>query len=397
MKRAIITPTYIGHFKYIKRYLESFQRYVVDKDEVTLVFTISKNEIREFESVVAPYKATCKIEVLIFEDILRYYNIPYSCDQLLFKYKKFSYQTMKKFYTMLYTDYDQMLVLDSESMFVKETNISKLFIGFFSTPYITVCDNKTLPFVGNFKKGVIYNFNLILGTNEDVWFLENFVWFYDKRILRDLFNLYGMPIEIIDRIFLETREDYKEPGCFEICLYQAFVYKYHKNYNYTIYKVQDLLKKYLCDDYEVYIKTHLDTLHGEFGLLEMTMVLLDEKNCLPLASLFADTKFNIIRCDHTNYQNYRLQKKFLALVQPNILAASQNHLWGINDTFSCKFKMLMFTNNIFARYVYYDLKFILYPLIWILQVIKRCGYIAKHTLEWFILFVKNIDLFYKDK
>lgn len=93
MDRCIITPTYVNHFKYIRKYLESFLKYVNDKENVTLIFTISNNEKDKFNEVISDFKNKCDIKVLIFEDILRYYNVPYTNEELLFKYKKFSYQT----------------------------------------------------------------------------------------------------------------------------------------------------------------------------------------------------------------------------------------------------------------------------------------------------------------
>ena len=43
MKNCIITPTFREHFKYIKKYLESFEKYVEDKD-IPLCFIISRDE-----------------------------------------------------------------------------------------------------------------------------------------------------------------------------------------------------------------------------------------------------------------------------------------------------------------------------------------------------------------
>ena len=55
MKRAIITPTFSGHFKFIQKYLESFDKYLIDKD-FPLCFIINKNEEKEFILLTKKYK-----------------------------------------------------------------------------------------------------------------------------------------------------------------------------------------------------------------------------------------------------------------------------------------------------------------------------------------------------
>ena len=193
MKYSIITPTYKGHFKYIEKYLKSINKYLLDKRDVSLIFTISKDEEKEFNQIIKPYTNSLNIEVLIFEDLLSHFNIQKSPNLLLEKYKKFSFQTLKKFYTMLYSNSDYFLVLDSESMFVKSTTIKKHFENFIKNPFITASDLSEIQ-IDNFKEGVIENINNLIGKQSNKWFLENFVWFYDKKILNDMFSSLGQPL-----------------------------------------------------------------------------------------------------------------------------------------------------------------------------------------------------------
>ena len=44
MTYAILTPTYKPHFQYVKKYLESFDKFVVDKKDIPIYFTISKQQ-----------------------------------------------------------------------------------------------------------------------------------------------------------------------------------------------------------------------------------------------------------------------------------------------------------------------------------------------------------------
>ena len=344
MKRAIITPTFKGHFKYIKRYLESFKKYVTDPNEVTIIFTISKDEEKLFKNIIKPYKEL-PIQVLYFEELLAHFGISQTPQLLMDKYKKFSYQTMKKFYTMLYSKADYFLVLDSESMFIRETNISKLFDDFKQSPFISYSNLNERAYLSNFTENVINNIDYILNTNCDKWFLENFVWFYDKNILKDMVNDLGQPIDFVDKIYQNRNAQGIKSGVFEIELYQAYIYMNNFKYNYNLINVNEKLKIALGNDrYNNYVKSYTDKYKGDFGLVEMAMLLLTTDNIEPLANMFKDNKFNIIRCDNSEAKNYLLQTKFLNIVQPNILAASQDHFFGVNNKF-----LSLFNNDKYVR------------------------------------------------
>ena len=335
MKYSIITPTYKGHFKYIEKYLKSINKYLLDKRDVSLIFTISKDEEKEFNQIIKPYTNSLNIEVLIFEDLLSHFNIQKSPNLLLEKYKKFSFQTLKKFYTMLYSNSDYFLVLDSESMFVKSTTIKKHFENFIKNPFITASDLSEIQ-IDNFKEGVIENINNLIGKQSNKWFLENFVWFYDKKILNDMFSSLGQPIDIVDKIYKKGNSINIESGVFEIELYQEFIYCNNTKYQYQFLDINNIMKKNLSEkSYQEYYNKYINKYGGGYGLAEMAMMLLTEDNIEPLANMFKDNKFNIIRCDSTNIKNYRLQSKFLNIVQPNILAASQDHAFGVNNKFIC--------------------------------------------------------------
>ena len=198
MKRGIITPTFEPHFKFVLKYLDSAEKYITDPENITFFFTVSEGDVEKLSKLLVNYKNKLNIEILCFDEILRKHNVPYGDKKLLLKYGKFSYQTLKKFYTMLESDCDQMLVLDSESMFINKTNINKMFDDFFASPFITVCNLDLLSKVGSFKSKVMENINLILdgvankeggkkisahkkvelyNSNQsslnDIWFLEN--------------------------------------------------------------------------------------------------------------------------------------------------------------------------------------------------------------------------------
>ena len=315
MKYAVITPTFKPHFKFVEKYLESYKKFVTDKEDVTLIFTISKNEAKDFKKITDQYCENVKFETLYFEDILKHFGITLTPDELLKKYQKFTFQTLKKFYTMLYSDANRFLVLDSESMWVKETNMKEVFENFFKNPFIASSQIKTRETVSVLKQGVIDNINYLLNKPCDKWFLENFVWFYDKSILNDLFNEYSSPIEMAEKVYTLENKQRREAGIFEIELYQAYLYNNNSKYHYKIIDVEKLLKNILtAKDLSKYLNSYNNLFQGNCGLLEHTILLLNNSNYQALANAFRDNHFNIIRCDKTDFDNIELQEKFLDIV-----------------------------------------------------------------------------------
>ena len=310
MKYAIITPTFKPHFKYIDKYLESFNKFVLDKEQIDIIFTISEDENKSFQKILKKYP-NINYKVVFFEDLLQKYMIPYSPDELLAKYKKFNFQTLKKFYTMLDSDADYFLVLDSESMWIKDTKMVELFDDFFNSPFITSSAISKYKLIDNFKRSVIDNINYVLNVECYRWFLENFVWFYDRKILNDLFNQYGSPICIVDKIYNLNNLQKLEPGIFEIELYQEFIYLNNKKYNYSLRDVNLILEDSLSvEEMNLYQQRYYTLYHGGCGLLEQAMMFLTNTNYKNLANAFRENNFNIIRCDYTNLDNYGLQKAF---------------------------------------------------------------------------------------
>ena len=330
MKNIIITPTFEGHFQYIKKYLESFKKYAQD-DNYLISFLISIKEQKKFYKLIKDY-ASLPIDVLLFENILDEFGVKGSPEDILKKYGKFSYQTIKKYYAMLhYNKEDRFLVLDSESMLVRDTDIGKLFSDFFSNPFISISHLNQRISISDFLQRVVDN-DAFLGLDNGIWCLENFVWFYEGHILRDMIKELGTPFQIINKVHLHNKGDSSLAGVFEIELYQNFIYKHRQKYKYKIVNVNKGLQNYIPANMLREYNQNLDALHvGNCGILERCTDFITNENYKYFAEFMKDNRFNIIRCDYTNLKNYQLQKAFLDIVKPNILAASQAHAFGVNN------------------------------------------------------------------
>ena len=322
INNCIITPTFLGHFPCIELYLKSFNKYVVDKNKVPIFFTIEAVNKEEFFSLIKPYQKDMDIRVIIFDDILKKHSIYLTPENLRKKYGKFSYQTLKKFYTMLEVDARFFLVLDSESTWIRDTNMTNLFEAYFTNPriYYSIMDNP-----GVLKKAAYDNVDYILGNRDNYWYIEHFMWYYDKAILLDLFKEYGSPVEIVERVY---RNMHRTIGVFEILLYYGFIGKRQEKYGYKSYNVSEICKqrigKEIVANYEFELR---DAFHGNFGLLEQTMMFLNDQNTEAFADLFKRLNIDILRCECG--QISKNQKRFDEVVQAHIFAASQNHMFGI--------------------------------------------------------------------
>lgn len=393
MKYAIITPTFEPHFQFVEKYLESYKTFVSDKDSVTLLFTISKDEACAFKKITDKYRDGVKFETLFFEDILKHFSIELTPDELLEKYKKFTFQTLKKFYTMLYFDADRFLVLDSESMWVRKTCMKDVFEEFFNAPFIAASSISKRTFVHDFTQSVNDNVDFLLKKPCDKWFLENFVWFYDKNILNDMFKAFGSPIEMAQKVYNLKDKQKRDSGVFEIELYQAYLYHNNEKYKYKVLDVDNILKNNLtfCE-LKKYINSYNNFFEGNCGLLEHSMILLTKNNWKILAEIFKQYRFNIIRCDHSNLDNVILQEKFLDIVQPNILAASQGHAFGVGD----KYEILVNRNKYLAKMEKHfhkiifapklKLKFLIEPIALALYGFKYLFYKQKNRKKYMRLY-----------
>lgn len=347
---AIITPTYINHFPFVKKYLKSFIKYVVDKDKITLYFIISKNEKNDFETVIEPYKNKCNIKVLFCEDLFKQYGIKLSADELLKKYGRFSFQTFKKLYAVLSIPEEKSLILDSESMWVKKTNMQQLFADFFAKPriYGSILEPKYRIGV-NFNQ-MVKNVDYLLEESCPYWFLENYMWFYEKSIVQDLVKQYGYPIEMAEKLRLKNLNmkinENILSGIFEITLYQNFIYFNRQKYKYDFINMDELIKKYLPSrEIDVYKSSFYKKFRGGCGLTEHICLFLNKNNVKKLAKLFKNSHIKIFRCNKTDAKNYKLQKKFLNIVQPCILASSQDHCFGINNTLKNRLNIMAFSSK----------------------------------------------------
>lgn len=342
MKYCILTPTFVGHFQYLKNYLTSFNRNVLDKDNCIIYFIINENENKKLEKIISNYQ-NLNIKILHFENILQHFGIIETPEMLLDKYGKFSFQALKKFYGMLYLEkYQQFLVLDTESIWLNKCYMSNLFENFFNkSPFIIYSNINKRKKVSISNQEASDNINYILNTKCDKWFVEQYVRFWDVNILKDIFFKYGSCYDIVNKIYKKELNFEPKLGLFESVLYDQFIFENNDKYNYKLVDLDIECEKYInIDTLEKYRNDMARIWRGSCGLLESSSILLDKFNYLGFANVFSQNGLNVIRIE-TNAKNYKWQKKFLDIVQPDILTCSQENLFGVNNNFSNWYNILI--------------------------------------------------------
>lgn len=328
---AIVTPTYKPHFKYIAQYLKSFDQYVLDKRSTPIYFIIDNAEREQFERIAAPYAETCDLHILFFEDILLHYGITRSSEELLKTYGRYSFQTLKKFYAMMYIKKSKYLILDSESCWIRPVKMAELFDSFFRDPYIPYSSRGLCRDSESVKEQAVREVEYVLGVETDRWYIECFAWFYDYRILQDLVDRHGSPMELVkkgkDCADLISKTG-KRCGVFEILMYCTFLEKNNDRYHYRFVDIFEEYKKYLPpEEFTLYQNARNFMEGSEGGFAERFCNFLTKSNIGPLTRLYSKNRFQIIRCQSEKKSDYLLQKQFLSAAGVVILAASQDHIF----------------------------------------------------------------------
>lgn len=247
MKNCIITPVYKEHFHYLKQLLVSYRKNVEDFDKFDyIVIASDENETEILKKDLNDFIDEKWLKIYDIESILEQYNIHTTSEDLLKKIGKFSYQTIKKLCPMHFFQYEYYFCIDSESLFLKNTNLTKIFDNFLKNKYL-FCSSMGIHDMDNYKNWLDYKTSkscskLLKISFDNRWYFETFDWIYEKRIINDLFLHFSnnLPGEIIN--FSSSQDDDFDKAIFEIILYRQFVCSHLKEYDYSLVDIVSELK-----------------------------------------------------------------------------------------------------------------------------------------------------------
>lgn len=369
-KCALVTPTYVGHLCFIDNYLKSLSVYLEDKN-LPIYLTIEEKDVSSLLDITQRYP-NLNIKILAFEELLEANGVFDKPEDILKKYGRFSYQSLKKFYTLLSIDERYSLIVDSESMLVKKCDLFRIFQEYFEDPFVSytlLSDRRTTDI---FLENIVANSSLLLEDDRDAFYLENFVWFYDKKIVEELFQKIGQPIDLVQKLFEMGKKD-----LFEIQLYHQFIDINSQKYGYRINNIYKLLKENLSKDaFLQYLDKYYLIYKGNCGLVERVGSCVSRSNFKQISNLLKALNFNIIRSEC--HKDIVMNNKTIQRIAPCMLSASQDHSFGIKSNF--RNKIMDFTDtreelprlyniiyslkyNKFIQFIYFSLKILLKVLL----------------------------------
>ena len=190
------------------------------------------------------------LKIYNIESILLNYGTNISSNVLLESIGCFSFQTIKKLYAMLFCDYKEFLVIDSESLFLKKVKLDNIFSKFLEKKYIfySSMSFRDLEYKNWLDYKTSVNCSKILQIDFDNnWYFESFDWIYEKRIIVDLFNALDKNLykKICD--FTHGKKDDFDKAIFEIILYNQFIKSNCRKYNYTFIDIVSEIRKKMGD------------------------------------------------------------------------------------------------------------------------------------------------------
>lgn len=163
----------------------------------------------------------------------------------------------------------------------------------------------------------------------DKYFLQDYMWFYDKKLLQQACEEFGDPLIAVHKIYHSDRQAVLACPLFEINWYDAYLDKHAAEIGYESIEVVDFCRQglppYVFANYTKYFTRS----GASTGYLEFLLMRLRKDNLRVWANICKELRINILRCENS-FMHYEAQREFLDILQPCILASSQEHAFGLN-------------------------------------------------------------------
>jgi hypothetical protein len=170
-------------------------------------------------------------------------------NDVLKKYGKYKYQSLKKIYGLYYLfnyGYDNIIIFDSETFFIREIDVDHFINKYISKPFIVrslkpIKNNKLHNDVDNSAREIL-NIEYYIG-----WLLEYYLWIYEKRIFCDMMKYI---INKYEKTFYQLFEPYQ--NIFIEVLFQLYICKNNDKYKYKIIEFEKYIEnKYVQNSSEI--------------------------------------------------------------------------------------------------------------------------------------------------
>lgn len=320
VKRAIITPTFRPHFPFNRDWLASLDAHAQDLDDIDVHLIVTRAELADMQVLIAE-RPRVRAHAHAFEDLLAQSGYDLEATDLLREVGKFAFQCLKKLFALKHLDYEQALIIDSESLLLKPVRVGDAFDDYFADPYIcySTLEHRNENWHGHLGDTVNRNGSKLLGVPyPKMHLLEYYGWFYDKRIVTDMFA--ALPADLLAAV----RKLGQDKSIFECVLYYTFLYNNQGQYGHRFDSVNDLLRQYLGDEgYAAYLADFAGPWE-QVGIFEFVSKEVTETNLAQLTRLFNDRAFRFYRSEIVN-RNERVQEQLIEATPICFLVSSENY------------------------------------------------------------------------
>lgn len=203
----IVIPSYEKHFTYNKNFLESFNKYCIDKEKVKIYFIIDDYNISLFNDLK---KYGDNVNIINFMDLIKFVDSGTYDIRYLSKYPRLACK--KLFAGFLFKE--DYIVMDSENLCLKDFYMKDIFNNIKDKPIIYT-KNITQPIQINVKN----NCSNILEEKSDNWYFLKSYWFFEYEIISNMINELKLKHTYVFNLL-------KNLTFFEYQLYGQYIEKY---------------------------------------------------------------------------------------------------------------------------------------------------------------------------
>lgn len=224
---CILIPSYDKHRTYVDKFLFSIQEKTPNNIDIYII--VGTADEADFYYMTTKYK---NVKIIIFTRILELIeNVVKNDDILLHMYGKTIYQSLKKFYGLYYLffmcNYDNIIIFDSESFIIRNVDINQMINDYVVNPFILY---SSIPHYNDKLKTDVEIYAQITNDKNDIsmWFLEYYLWIYEKRIFTNFVQSF---ILLFGKTFYTFIENCYGTVFVEV-IYQTHIYKTNDVYGY---------------------------------------------------------------------------------------------------------------------------------------------------------------------
>lgn len=177
----IVIPTYKKHFNYNLNFLESFDKFCIDKKKVIINFILTTYDIEEFNNYISKFN-NINIKLYTLSELV--YNvvsikIDDNPNNFLTKY---SLQSIKKLFAYTITNNNDYIVIDSENLCIKKFYMENIFKDLKIKPIFYS------KIIKDIQIKVVEDCNNILNIQNNInfWFFLKSYWFFEYEIVNEL-------------------------------------------------------------------------------------------------------------------------------------------------------------------------------------------------------------------